>query len=98
MNKDLFAHFYSQGIEIACSGKGPEAIDYEGGYVMPLPGNAHEYAFYFAQQCMSDMEEPKVKQWGRLGPVRGFFFKLRYNIFTVIPHRVWEFIKGVFAS
>jgi len=90
MNKELFAHFYSQGIEVANSGKGPSEFDHEGNEVLADPSVAHEYAFYFAQQCMSDMEEPKVKQWGRVGPVRGFFMRLRYN--------VWEFIKGVFAS
>lgn len=90
MSKELFAHFYSQGIEIANSGKGPFQCDQNGDYVQPSPDVAHEYAFYFAQQCLSDIKTRTVKEWGRMRPLEGLLYKIRYH--------VWEFIKGVFAS
>jgi len=90
MDKELFAHFYSQGIEVALSGKGPVLFDEDAEELPPDPMFANQYAFYFAKQCLLDIEGRKVEHWGKMGRLEALFYRIRYNAV--------EFIKGMFRK
>jgi len=90
MNKELFTHFYSQGIEVAISEKGPVLFDEDNEELPPDPMFANQYAFYFAKQCLLDIEGRNVEHRGKMGRFEALLYRIRYN--TV------EFVKGPFRK
>jgi hypothetical protein len=73
MNRHEFADFYILGIDVSSRDNPPTMLNAQCEEVDPV-SSPNEYAFYFAKQCIEDVNSRNRNDWGKMPLAKWFLF------------------------